>query len=282
MPFSTEVLVIGNLYTRPQLANLWGYSSFHGFGRGVFTPKNSKCIVLFVTQEKQNSAIQYQDFINFDTLHWEGEDKHGTDDRIASAHENGEDIHLFYRDIHHTPFRYFGQIRINLFRRNVTKPSKFIFELLHDLSPNDDISQASSTLSSLKETERISLIKARLGQGQFREDLLNIWKGCAITSIEKPELLKASHIKPWRRSDNDERLNPFNGLLLLPQYDHLFDRGYITFDESGLLEPSPAIQKYSAEKLGIDFNVRLRKLESDHLPFLEFHRNEMFVHHSNN
>ncbi|HZV70699.1 MAG TPA: HNH endonuclease signature motif containing protein [Saprospiraceae bacterium] len=277
MPFSTESLIIGNLYTRPQLAKLWGYNSYQGFSKGVFTPVNQKIIVLFVTQLKQESLTQYNDFINFDHLHWEGEDGHGSDDRIANAHKRGEDIVLFYRDIHHTPFRYYGSIRINKFLRQSNKPSEFVFELMHDLSPSDDIFQAARELSNLTETEKSVIIKARLGQGRFREDLFEYWKGCAITNIKKPELLRASHIKPWRRSDNEERLNPFNGLLLLPQYDHLFDKGYISFDESGLLEPSTAISHLSEEFLGISFSTRLRNIHTDHLPFLEFHNQEVFV-----
>lgn len=282
MPFNTESLVLGNLYTRPQLAKLWGYNGYQGFSKGVFTPANKKCIVLFVTQQKQNSAIQYLDFINLDFLHWEGEEKHGSDERIANAYRNGEDILLFYRDMHHTPFRYFGPIRNHIFQKRPIEPSKFVFELLHDLSPNDDIAQAENELSSLKATDREILIKARLGQGQFREDLFAIWKGCAITSIEKPELLRASHIKPWRRSENDERLNPYNGLLLLPQYDLLFDRGYITFDERGKIETSPPIKILPSQKLGIDLNAKLRHISTEHHPFLKYHYENIFLKKTNN
>lgn len=277
MPFREEVLELGRLYTRPQLAKLWGYRSFHAISRGVVTPRDDDVIILFVTREKQASFTQYRDFLNGDRLHWEGEKAHGSDDRIARAHEKGEDIHLFYRDVHHTPFRYHGRVLLTRFRRRNNEPSSFVFQLVHDLGPADDIAVHQPELEVVEATERDALIKARVGQGDFRESLLELWKGCAITGITRADLLRASHIKPWRYSTNTERLNRFNGLLLLPQYDHLFDRGYITFDDQGELEPSPAIASLPADRLGIDFSARISRIEDEHLSFLEYHRAEVFL-----
>lgn len=152
-----------------------------------------------------------------------------------------------------------------------------MFELIHDLGPADDIAVHESELEGVEETERDALIKARVGQGDFRESLLVLWRGCAITGIDRADLLRASHIKPWRYSTNIERLNRFNGLLLLPQYDHLFDRGYITFDERGKLERSCAITSLPADRLGIDFSAKISRLEDEHLTFLEYHRTEVFL-----
>ena len=85
------------------------------------------------------------------------------------------------------------------------------------------------------ETERDVLTKARIGQGKFRANLVAYWgKGerCALTGIAIPEMLVASHIKPWRDSTNDERLDPMNGLLLAAHVDKLFDRYLLSFEES--------------------------------------------------
>jgi len=85
------------------------------------------------------------------------------------------------------------------------------------------------------ETEREVLAKARIGQGKFRADLVAKWrKGevCALTGLAVPELLVASHIKPWRESSNEERLDPMNGLLLVAHADKLFDRFLLSFEES--------------------------------------------------
>jgi putative restriction endonuclease len=277
MLFDPGRLELGRLYTRPELARLWGYQGYQAISRGVVTPRGTRYIILFVTRQKQESLTQYRDFISGDYLHWEGEEKHGSDYRVANAHERGEEIHLFYRDIHHTPFRYHGPLEIRQFIRNTSKPSEFIFRLVHYMSPEDDVAMHRNELNVVPETERLSLIKARLGQGDFRQRLLDEWRGCAVTGITAPDLLRASHIKPWRMSSNEERLNRFNGLMLLPQYDHLFDRGYITFDDSGRMVPSPAIVTLPPHLLGIAMDARLRKVARDHLPYLEFHHDAVFL-----
>jgi putative restriction endonuclease len=277
MAFRTDVLERGRLYTRPQLAQLWGYESFHAISRGVVTPKGKKVILLFVTRDKQDSLTQYRDILSEDRLEWEGERGHGSDDRIARAHERGEQILLFYRDVHHTPFRYHGEVRLTLFKRETEQPSQFAFELVHDLSPSDDLAVHADQLTGLPATEREAVVKARVGQGDFRASLVSYWGGCAVTGIARADLVRASHIKPWRFSSNEERLDRFNGLLLLPQYDHLFDRGYITFDDTGALAPSPAITSLPANRLGIDLHARISRLEAEHLPFLRYHQEEVFV-----
>jgi putative restriction endonuclease len=277
MAFDPHALEIGAHYTRPQLAKLWGYASHAAISKGVFTPSRSGYIILFVTREKQASLTQYDDFLNGDILHWEGEKGHGSDMRIARAHEYGEEIHLFYRDIHHTPFIYFGQVLTSRFRQRLDGPSRFEFQLTHDLGAQDDIRRKAAELEALPATEREAIIKARIGQGRFREGLLQLWRGCAVTDVRHPDLLRASHIKPWRWSSNDERLDPHNGLLLLPHYDHLFDRGYIAFDDAGTLLRSPAILTLPPERLGINPNARLRRLEPEHVPFLEYHFEQVFL-----
>lgn len=277
MPIDLARLEIGRRYTRPQLAERWGYASYRAIARGVVTPAEGNVIVLFVTREKQNALPQYQDLISGDHLYWEGEKAHGSDRRIADAHRTGEEIHLFYREIHHSPFQYRGPIQLLRFRPFTDKPSEFKFRLEHDLGPADDIATHSRELEPLADTEKEMVVKARVGQGRFRDDLLGYWSGCAVTGVRLAELLKASHIKPWRLSTNAERLDAFNGLLLLPHYDHLFDRGFITFDDRGLIQISPAIAAIGPGRLGISRDARLRQITQAHLPFLEFHNHEVFV-----
>jgi predicted restriction endonuclease len=87
---------------------------------------------------------------------------------------------------------------------------------------------------SLSSTEKEQLIKARVGQGEFRQNVLMAAPRCRITGIENPALLRASHIKPWRFcSTSFERLGGYNGLALAPHADHLFDRGLISFSDKG-------------------------------------------------
>ena len=149
--------------------------------------------------------------------------------------------------------------------------------MLHNMSVVDDLRECDGDLQQVTETERGQLIKARIGQGRFREALLQHWRGCAITGVDRTDLVRASHIKPWRLSNNEERLNPFNGLLLLPQYDHLFDAGYITFDNDGVLKRSVAIANLEETTLGIEANARLRNITDEHRLFLTFHREHLFA-----
>lgn len=103
MAVSFEGLVIGKEYDRPLLAKMWGYEGFQAISRGVVTPSGQNIIILFVTRDKQESLTQYDDYIDGDSLYWEGEAKHGSDDRIANAQASGDAIHLFYRVAHHSP-----------------------------------------------------------------------------------------------------------------------------------------------------------------------------------
>ena len=277
MPFDLTPLVQGGLYTRPELAELWGYAGYQAFAKGVFTPRGARCIVLFVTRKKQAGFTAYVDRLEGARLVWEGEALHGADDRIADAARNGEAIYLFYRELHHTPFRFYGQILLNRFRQQVGKPSDFEFQLVHDMTAFDDVQTHAAELDVLPNTERDQISKARVGQGVFRDRLLSYWDGCAVTGVDRPNLLRASHIKPWRVSDNADRVNPANGLLLLPQYDHLFDAGYISFDDEGMLLASPVLEDLTPRVLGFERGERLRKLTDETREFLAFHRSRLFL-----
>lgn len=270
----------GKKYERPWLAKEWGYLSYRAFAKGVFCPRNSKQIILFVTRIKQQSLEQYNDYISGEYLFWEGEKGHGHDERIANSSSNGDLVHLFYREIHHSPFEYRGLVTVVKLVTLSGRPTQFIFRLIHDLSAQDDILTHQNELAQLTATERQAVTKARIGQGMFRQLLLEMWEGCAVTDIRLPNVLRASHIKPWRFSSNSERLDRYNGLLLLPQYDQLFDKGLISFDEEGGLIRSRAIEQIEPQKLGIDVNDRLRALSKRHRGFLDYHREEVFVRFS--
>jgi putative restriction endonuclease len=89
---------------------------------------------------------------------------------------------------------------------------------------------AISTDVAILETERTALVQARRGQGLFRDNVRSIERACRITKVERMEHLIASHVQPWRDSNNEERLDGENGLLLTPTVDHLFDKGFISFE----------------------------------------------------
>lgn len=117
-------------------------------------------------------------------------------------------------------------------------------------------------------TAKEALIQARLGQGQFRESLMRIWNNsCSVTGCTVPELLRASHIKPWRDSSNNQRLDPNNGLLLVANLDALFDSGLISFGNSGEMLVSERLAENERTRLGIPRPLRgsLNKAQCDYL-----------------
>jgi len=146
--------------------------------------------------------------------------------------------------------------------RNFTQSGKV--SILTDLKIIDE--------SDSTETEKEELRKARIGQRKFRKDLIAIWKQCSVSKYDIVEFLIASHIVPWHKSNNKDRLNKYNGLLLLPNYDKLFDKGYISFDDNGLILLSKKLSLESFRKFGITLNDRLINIYEENKPFLRIHR----------
>jgi putative restriction endonuclease len=132
---------------------------------------------------------------------------------------------------------------------------------------------------AIPETDRQSLIVARRGQGLFKQRVMLIESSCRITKVENPAHLRASHCKPWRDSDNEERLNGENGLLLTPSIDHLFDRGFISFEDSGRLIVSPVAHAPSLQRMGVatDEAVNVGSFSEGQRQFLDYHRNSVLL-----
>ena len=133
--------------------------------------------------------------------------------------------------------------------------------------------------STVRETERQAIIRARVGQGLFKERVSKIETKCRVTGVENPVHLVASHCKPWRDSTNEERLNGENGLLLTPSIDHLFDRGFIGFESNGKLIISPVAHRPSLQRMGIDTEhvSNVGGFTTGQKLFLDFHRNAVFL-----
>lgn len=129
---------------------------------------------------------------------------------------------------------------------------------------------------NLSKSERETIVKARIGQGQFRQCLIDYWSGCAVTRCEETALLRASHIKPWAKSSLLERTNSYNGLLLSPTLDAAFDAGYISFDDSGVVIISKRLSADDASALGIQPEMRLCQVEPEHAKYLRYHREHIF------
>jgi hypothetical protein len=127
----------------------------------------------------------------------------------------------------------------------------------------------------LTETQKSQIILARIGQGAFRRKLIKHWGKCSATGCSQIDILKASHIKPWSESSNSERLDVYNGLLLTPNLDALFDKGYVSFDEEGEILISPYISDRDREILNCSAELRV-KLLPQHLKYLAWHREHLY------
>lgn len=123
------------------------------------------------------------------------------------------------------------------------------------------------------ETEKLTLSKARIGQGEYRKKLLELCPFCPITLVSDDRLLIASHIKPWASSNEFEKTDPKNGFMLTPTFDFLFDRGFLSFTDERKTILSPFLSNMTYSKIGISDNKLI-----PHLPiegreaYLQYHR----------
>lgn len=133
--------------------------------------------------------------------------------------------------------------------------------------------------SSLTDTEREALVLSRRGQGLFKKRVQESESRCRITRVDRREHLRASHCKPWRDSNHHERLDGDNGLLLTPSIDHLFDRGFISFRDDGMLLISPVAHLPSLERMGVpvDRELPTGPFREGQARFLEYHRDAVFL-----
>lgn len=124
-------------------------------------------------------------------------------------------------------------------------------------------------------TEKEQLVKSRRGQGIFKTNVRLNEKGCRVTGVTDSAHLRASHIKPWRDSTDEEKLNGCNGLLLAPHIDHLFDRGLISFEDNGDLLVSPALDITVLSAWGLAGSKNVGPFNTQQQEFLEYHRNSV-------
>jgi len=129
--------------------------------------------------------------------------------------------------------------------------------------------------SAPEQTTKQTLIEARLGQGDFRLRVSKRWNDkCAVTGCAITAILRASHIKPWSKSSNRERLDPANGLLLIAHVDALFDSGLISFANDGTMLVSMQIAD-DLKQLHLPDRLRRKPAEAERR-FLAYHRRYVF------
>lgn len=134
----------------------------------------------------------------------------------------------------------------------------------------DELSSDSPKLTMKKHE-----VMSRVGQGSFRRKLLQNDPKCAVTQCAISQMLIASHIKPWKASSNQERLDPYNGLLLIPNLDFLFDKGFISFADSGEIMISSQLSESEQTRLGVHERMKIHVRQGNR-PYLDYHRKYVF------
>ncbi len=283
-----DVLILNQTYTRPELARLWGLGGIQGINRGVYTPAKQRVIFIFVTRIKQKCLTHYNDYLYGDLLFWEGENGHGTDERIAAASSKGEEIHLFYRERHHSDFIYQGKVILAHWNKRNDAPSEFVFKvaslnitdsyLQQQAAADIKVDYQVATETALNAIDKQILTRSRgFAQRLFRGNLFRLWDGsCAVTGVREPKILKAGHIKPWTNSDVTEKVDHFNGLLLIPNLDSLFNEGLISFKDDGNVMVSNQLHNEDRRRMYITDNLHLRQVFTEAKPYLDFHRSVLF------
>ena len=131
---------------------------------------------------------------------------------------------------------------------------------------------------------KVREVKVRVNQNVFRQIVMaNYEKRCAITGISNADLLIASHILPWAQNEN-ERLNPQNGIALNGLHDRAFECGYITITPDFKIKISSKLKKDIKDEILKDYFIKyenqpilMPKRFNPGLEFLKYHNDERFI-----
>jgi len=128
---------------------------------------------------------------------------------------------------------------------------------------------------STKDIFRLN-VRSSTWQNYFKNQLFKLWgSSCLVTGIKNENLLIGAHIKPWVKSSDEEKIDPYNGLLLSPNADKLFEIGLISFQDNGSMMISDKINLSELKKLGIENKIKIDFKEKN-LIYLKYHRENKF------
>lgn len=155
------------------------------------------------------------------------------------------------------------------------KPAFASTLFVHEIEPSaeilDDLHEIEED-ATVPETQRLQLSKARIGQGLFRKRVMLLDPHCRVTGVDDPRLLIASHIKPWRDANNSERISGYNGIMLSPHVDALFDERFISFEDDGKILVHASLPRDVLERWSIDPTVNVGSFHEQQSVFLKHHR----------
>lgn len=127
--------------------------------------------------------------------------------------------------------------------------------------------------------ERVeALVQSRFGVGPFGEGALAQYGGrCCVSGVALPMLLKVAHLKPWLDCDDDERVDPDNGLPFAPAALVCFDSGLVSFDGEGKLLRSEELPEDDARRMGLGPETRIALGDGGRAAYLAWHREKVFL-----
>ena len=303
-----KILKIGEKYSKKDLSNLLEQPNISLVREGIYSLKNSQSSLFFVDLEKKDkdTRFHFDDFFEEDFFHWDSQTTQHIKSPKIQEIVNGDLIpHLFVRIFPKIknitqPFVYCGRLAFVDYEEGTSKPVHMIYQNIDydDYTENEDLIDiylwkpsfiGKSTKSKISKkgivsddrkknykkpnaTEKTGLITSRVGQGYYRQQILEKWQGkCAVTGIDIKSLLISSHIVRWSESNDKERLDVENGILLSPTFDALFDKHLISFRDTGKILISNKLNKDIRIKFGLDEKIKI-KISDGMKKYLSRHR----------
>ena len=298
---------VGELYSRKLIDKIIDEPTFHFNREGLFYCKNSKTTILFsdlIKKKKKNKKnFTYNDYFEGDYFHWDSQTiQHLDTPRIKEIVEKETEVLLFCRknptiNSITQPYVYCGRLEYDHYEKGTKNPVHIIF---NSIDYSDDLnnsnltevwewkSDKSSTKIDLSKkisdqrkkeykkpdkTERKGLVTSRVGQGWYRKEILKRWeRKCSVTGCGIEKILISSHIVPWSKSTDEERLDVGNGVLLSPNLDSLFDRHLISFKDTGEIIISKNLNDNDLQILEINKDMKLRYVYNDMKKYLSRHK----------
>ena len=303
-----KILSVGDKYSKKDLAELLGQPNLAKVREGIARCASSSATLFFVDLEKlgKEQRFHFNDFFQEDFFHWDSQTtQHIHTPTIQQIVKGDLTPHLFVRVVQKIknvtqPFIYCGRLVFDTHEEGTSKPVHMLFHNIDydDHTTNDDLidiylwkpSKAGRETQSKinrqgvitpnrarkyrkpNETERKGLVTSRVGQGYYRQKIIERWEGkCPVSGMSIIPILIASHIVPWSQSNDEEKLDVNNGILLSPNVDALFDKCLISFKNDGSILISGKISIEDRLALGLNHTIKIPVSERM-TPYLERHR----------
>jgi hypothetical protein len=307
-----KALQIGSKYSKKDLSEILEQPTLKLVREGLYHCKNSDATLFFVDLEKKGKEerFHFDDYFEGDFFNWDSQTtQHINSPRIQEIVLGQRTPHLFVRvqpKFKNTtqPFVYCGRLVYSEHIEGTSRPVHMIFQNIDydDFTQNEDLLAiynwrpatigGATKFDNLKkgvvserrkanykkpnQTQRSGLVTSRVGQGYYRQNIVQKWNGqCPVSKIDILEILIASHIVGWAESNNDERLDEENGILLAPHIDALFDRHMISFEDTGKIIISSKINADMRVKFGID-DALLIQVTDGMKKYLKKHRTKFY------